>query len=149
MRRFVAVYLVPGAILQSVIIAGGYGTGREVVEYFTQYGVAGGVIGIFVATCCIGVVFVLSLEVARSFRTYDYRTFFQVLLGRYWFLYEILVVMLFMLVIAVIGAAAGEILNRELGLGTGVGVAIILVAVVVLNFYGRELVTRVLAFCIK
>ena len=57
-----------------------------------------------------------------------------------------LVVMLFMLVIAVIGAAAGEILNNELGLPRFFGVAIILFAVVVLNFYGRELVTRVLAF---
>ena len=28
---------VPGLVLQSVIVAGGYGTGREVVEYFTRH----------------------------------------------------------------------------------------------------------------
>ena len=31
-------YLLPGFIAQSVLIAGGYGTGRELVEYFVQYG---------------------------------------------------------------------------------------------------------------
>ena len=32
MNKFVRIYLLPGAMLQSVIIAGGYGTGREVSE---------------------------------------------------------------------------------------------------------------------
>ena len=54
--------------------------------------------------------------------------------------------MLFMLVIAVIGAAAGQILKDELGLPDLTGVAIMLFAVVLLVFYGRELVTRVLAY---
>ena len=145
MNRFFRIYVLPGAVLQSVMIGGGYGTGREIVEYFTQYGVWGGVAGLSVATVCIAIVFALSLEVSRRFQVYDYRRFFQVLLGRYWIAYEILAVVLFTLVIAVIGAAAGEILNGELGLANLYGVAIILVAVVVLNFYGRELVTKVLA----
>ena len=38
MNRFIRIYLLPGAVLQSVVIAGGYGTGREVVEYFTAQG---------------------------------------------------------------------------------------------------------------
>ena len=146
MNRFFRIYVLPGAVLQSVMIGGGYGTGREIVEYFTQYGVWGGMAGLAVATVCIAVVFALSLELSRRFKVYDYRRFFQVLLGRSWIVYEMLVVVLFMLVIAVIGAAAGEILNDEFGLPRLLGVAIILVAVVVLNFYGRELVTRVLAF---
>jgi len=31
-------YLLPGFIAQSVVVAGGYGTGRELVEYFGNYG---------------------------------------------------------------------------------------------------------------
>ena len=38
-------YLLPGFIAQSVLIAGGYGTGRELVEYFVQYGPTGGLMG--------------------------------------------------------------------------------------------------------
>lgn len=146
MRRWLAVYIVPGAVLQSVMIGGGYGTGREVVEYFTRFGMLGGLAGIAVATISIAVIFALSLEVSRSARAYDYRSFFQQLLGPAWILYELLVLMLFMLVIAVIGAAAGSILNTELGLPPVVGVGTMLMIVVVLTFFGRELVTRVLTW---
>ena len=34
-------YFVPGIVFQSCVIAGGYGTGRELVEYFMGYGPAG------------------------------------------------------------------------------------------------------------
>lgn len=40
--RVVEVYLIPGAVFQSIVVAGGYGTGRELVEYFTRFGVGGG-----------------------------------------------------------------------------------------------------------
>ncbi len=146
MIRILKVYLLPGAILQSVMIGGGYGTGREVVEYFTSYGMMGGVLGIITAAVAVAVIFVLSLEISRQFGVYDYRNFFKILLGRAWFLYEILGAMLFMLVIAVIGAAAGQILKDELGLPETAGIAIMLFAVVFLVFYGRELVTQVLAY---
>ena len=36
LRHWVQIYFVPGAVLVSVIMGGGYGTGREVVEYFSQ-----------------------------------------------------------------------------------------------------------------
>ena len=54
MQRFLRIYLVPGAVLQSVMIGGGYGTGREVVEYFTRFGIGGGLGGIAVAALAIG-----------------------------------------------------------------------------------------------
>ena len=37
-------YLLPGFVFQSVVIAGGYGTGREIVEYFLSYGPLGGLL---------------------------------------------------------------------------------------------------------
>ncbi len=146
MNQFVRIYLLPGAIFQSVIIAGGYGTGREVVEYFASKGLVSGILGLLTAGVCFALIFAASLEISRVFKVYDYRNFFKVLLGRGWFVYEILGVMLFMLVVAVIGSAAGEVMSNELGLHPMVGVAIMLFTVTFLVFYGREVVTRLLAY---
>jgi uncharacterized membrane protein YkvI len=44
--RFFRVYIIPGAVFQSVMIGGGYGTGREIVEYFTCYGFFGWIVRI-------------------------------------------------------------------------------------------------------
>ena len=85
--------------MQSVIIGGGYGTGRELVEFFTNQGMGAGVLGILVATTVMSVTFALSLVVANRFNAYDYRTFFKVLLGPAWFLFEILMVLLFIVVL--------------------------------------------------
>lgn len=145
MLRWLRIYILPGAILQSVNIAGGYGTGRELVEFFTRHGLGNGLAGLITATTLMSLVFAVSLVLARRFRAYDYRSFFKVLLGRAWFLFEILAVILFVLVLAVMGAAAGEILNQELGMPRVAGGVALLVGVVVLNFFGRDWVTRVLA----
>ena len=40
-------YFVPGLVFQGVLIGGGYGTGRELVEYFMKYGPLGGILGMF------------------------------------------------------------------------------------------------------
>jgi hypothetical protein len=37
-------YLLPGLVIQSLVIAGGYGTGRELVEFFLSYGPLGGLL---------------------------------------------------------------------------------------------------------
>ena len=39
-------YFLPGFVFQSVVIGGGYGTGRELVEFFLTDGPAAGLIGI-------------------------------------------------------------------------------------------------------
>ena len=31
-------YLLPGFVFQSIVIGGGYGTGRELVEFFLKFG---------------------------------------------------------------------------------------------------------------
>ena len=99
------IYLLPGLVLQSVIVAGGYGTGREVVEYFTRHGIQTAWTGFLVAFLSFALVFCLCLELSRRFKVYDYRRFFHILLGRAWFLFEIVLITMFMLVLAVIGSA--------------------------------------------
>jgi len=39
-------YLLPGIVFQSVVIAGGYSTGREIVEFFLNFGPGGGSSGL-------------------------------------------------------------------------------------------------------
>jgi uncharacterized membrane protein YkvI len=145
-NRFARVYLVPGAVFQSVLIGGGYGTGRENVEFFTQHGSMGGLLAILIATLSIAVVFALTLSLAVRFNAFEYRKFFQTLLGRAWFSFELLAVVLFVLVLGVLGAAAGSITRAELGLPRGVGISVILLAVVILTFYGRSIITALLTY---
>ena len=140
------IYLLPGLVLQSVIVAGGYGTGREVVEYFTRHGIQTAWTGFFVAFLSFALVFCLCLELSRRFNVYDYRRFFHLLLGRAWFLFEILLITMFMLVLAVIGSAAGEIAHDEWGLPSSVGAGLMLGLVVVLMFFGRQVITIIMAY---
>lgn len=146
MLRFLKIYFLPGAVLQSVMIGGGYGTGRELVEFFTRHGIAEGFLGQLLATALVQTIFALTLALAVRYQTYDYRSFFKLLLGPAWILFEILLLILFVLVLAVMGSAAGGILQDTLSLPSRTGAVVMLIFVVLLTFFGRDLITRVLAF---
>ena len=144
--RFVRVYVVPGAVFQSVMIGGGYGTGREIVEFFTSFGLLGGLLGLGVAFLVLSLVLALTFELARSFRVYDYRNFFKLLLGRGWVAFEVLIILLFLLILAVLASAAGNILRDNFGIPYVAGLSVMLLVIGVLTFYGRELIAKVLTF---
>lgn len=138
-------YLLPGLIFQSVVIAGGYGTGRELVEFFLRQGPLGGLLGMAVATAVWSAVCAASFEFARTFRAYDYRSFFRELLGRAWFTFEICYFALLAIVLAVIAAAAGAILQETFSLPYAVGVIAIMSAVAFLVFRGSATIEGVLS----
>ena len=144
LSRFFNVYIVPAAVFISVVMGGGYGTGREVVEFFTRYGILGGLLGIGVAACVFALVLACTYEFARVFQVYDYRTFFGKLIGPLWICFEILYLLLFLLVLGVVGSAAGNILEEEFGISSLVGMAGVLVLVIALVYFGREAVEKVL-----
>ena len=80
----------PGLVFQSICIAGGYGTGRELIEFFLQFGPVGGLLGLLLpAMLVISIGSMIAYEIARMTRSYDYRKFLKLLMGRGWFLYEI------------------------------------------------------------
>lgn len=144
--RVVQKYLIPGFVFQSVVIAGGYGTGRELVEYFLNYGPLGGVMGMFLFTTLIwAVLLAVSFEFARTFQTYDYRSFFLKLLGRYWITFEILYFVLVMIVLAVVGSAAGILLRDNFGIPYFLGVMIIFAGIGFLSFKGSRWIERFLS----
>ena len=144
MSRWIHVYIVPAAVFVSVVMGGGYGTGREVVEFFTRYGILGGVLGIGVAACVFALVLAATYEFARVFKVYDYRSFFGKLIGPFWVCFEILYLLLFLLVLGVVGSAAGSILEQEFGISSLVGIGGVLFSVVALVYFGREAVENVL-----
>ncbi len=138
-------YLLPGVVFQSAVIAGGYGTGREIVEFFLSLGPVSGLAAMGVSTAIWSAVAAITYEFARTFRTYEYRGFFKRLLGRGWLLFELCYVLMMLLVLAVIGAAAGSIVEQTFGLPYVTGVLGAIGAVALLLFYGSAAIERVLS----
>ncbi|MFA3791904.1 hypothetical protein AB6T38_12370 [Aliiglaciecola sp. SL4] len=137
--------LLPGFILQSVLIGGGYATGRELVQFFLNSGPLGGFLGILVATAAFSLISMLSFEFARLTQSYTYRGFFKKLLGKAWFVYELAYFALGILVLAVIGSAAGEVVAEHLDISSTLGTVVLMVCICVLVAWGTMLIEKVLA----
>lgn len=138
-------FILPGFIFQSAIIAGAYGSGRELAQFFLGNGPLGGLLGMLVTTVIFSVVLATSFEFSRRFRLFDYRSFFRRLLGRAWFLYEILYVLQMIIVISIVGAVAGDIVRDTFGLPAFSGIIAVMVMIALLVFYGTSAVERFFA----
>lgn len=114
-------YLLPAFALKGVIIGGGYATGRELVEYFLSQGPWGAFLAMALATAIWAVVSALTFAFAHQTRSYDYRAFTARLLGRGAIIFEICFLLFSVLLLAVFGAAAGEVGASLFGFPTLVG----------------------------
>ena len=133
--------------MQSINVGGGYGTGREVVEFFLQYGPLAGLISLMLpAMLVISIVSMATFELARITKTYDYGSFLKILLGRFWFLYEFFYLVSVLLVIAVLGAAAGSLLGDNFGIPPILTTIVLMVAIAFLVFKGSQVLAGVLSF---
>ncbi len=135
-------YLLPGLVCQSIVIGGGYGTGRELVEFFLSQGPLGGLLAIGVTTAVFSIVSMVTFELARVWRAFDYRHFFQKLLGPGWRLFEGCYLGLLLIVLAVVAAAAGEIVQKTFGAGYWIGVSIVMLGVGGLVLGGNKTIER-------
>jgi len=138
-------YLIPGLVFQSVIIGGGYATGRELVEFFMPAGPVGGMLGLAVAGIVFAVVMSTAYEFARVTGTRDYRSFCRALLGPGWVVYELAYIALVVLILAVVGSAAGELVSRRFDLPPALGTLGMMLLVAALTFFGSKLIASVLA----
>lgn len=138
-------YVLPAIILQSVLMGGGFATGREIVEFGAKYGALGwlGGLAIFFGFTIMAI---LMFEFSRKFKSFNYRTLLKELIGPFWFLFDIVYLLLAILIIAIMAAATGEILQVTLGLNYWVGVILITFIVGILNFYGKGLIERFKTF---
>ncbi len=142
-RPFAQKYFLPGFVFQGVLIAGGYGTGRELVEYFLKYGPRGGILGMFLVTAVSwAATLTLTFEFSRLFKVYDYRSLLLRIIGRFWILFELLYLVLLLIVLAVVGSAAGVLLRDNFGLPYLAGVALMLVSICFLTFKGGRILEK-------
>lgn len=140
-------YFVPGIVFQSVVIAGGYGTGRELAEFFLSFGTVGGLIAmIAIAGVVWSIVCAATFEFARVFKAYDYKTFFEKLLGKAWWVYEVCYIVLLFIVLAVIASSAGTILNELFGWNYFIGVVSMMLGVGALVLSGSDTIEKVLSY---
>lgn len=137
LRRLV----LPGIILQSVLIGGGYATGREIVEYGGKFGAAGWISGLAIFLGFSLVAF-LSMEACRHWQVFDYKSLLKKLIGPGWIAYEIVYLLLAIIVIAVMASAAGEILYQTLNFPQWIGVVMITGVVGFLNYKGEETIAK-------
>ena len=136
----------PGLVFQSICIAGGYGTGRELAEFFLQYGPVGGLLGLLLpGMIVISVASAIAYELARVTRSYDYRKFLMHLMGPGWFLYEIAYLLTVILVLAVVSAAIGTLVSETFGIPGMLGSATLLVAIAFLVFKGTKVIEGVMS----
>ena len=112
------------------------------MEFFSVSGVYGGLFGVALAALLIAIVTAISFEFARLFKVYDYRTFMKELIGPLWFLFEILYVLLFLIVVAVVTAAAGSMMSDRLGIPENFGLFSMIAVIGCLLFFGRSIVER-------
>jgi len=131
-------YFLPAFTFMAVVIGGGYATGRELVEFFMPAGPVGGLLGMLVTAVVWSVIFALSLEFARVTQSFDYRSFFEQLLGRGWVLFEIAFLALLLIILAVLGAASGEIAADILGAPSWTGTVVFLVFIALLAWLGTK-----------
>lgn len=131
--------LLPGIVLQSVLIGGGYASGREVVEYGARFGLygAGAVLVVFIGFSLMAV---LTFEFARLSRAYEYKGFMRQLIGRAWPAFDLLFGAMAVLIIAVMASAAAGIMEQVLGVPPLLGTGVIILAVGTLCFYGTALI---------
>lgn len=131
--------LLPAVVLQSVLIGGGYATGREIVAYGARFGVRGwiAILGIFLGFTLTAF---FTFEVARRFRSYEYKSFIRHLIGPAWPAFDLLYVVMALVIIAVMASAAAHILEETLGVPSLAGTASVVLIVGVLSYHGASVI---------
>jgi uncharacterized membrane protein YkvI len=138
--------IAPGLVFQSILIAGGYGTGAELSEFFFPSGPLGGLLSMLVSLVCFSVVCATTFEFARVFKTYTYLDFFKKLIGPFWILFEISYLVLLFLVLSVVVAASGQNLYDVFGFNKWVGIILMAAGVAYLVIAGTKTLVKVLSF---
>ena len=131
-------FLLPGLAFKAVVIGGGYATGRELAEFFLPPGPMGGLQAMLFATLIWSVVCAIAYAFALTVRAFDYKSFFQALLGPLWLLFEVAWILFMILILAVVAAAAGAIGDALFGWPTWAGTSLLAMATVLVTVSGTR-----------
>lgn len=138
--------LLPGFAFKAAVIGGGYATGRELAEFFLPSGPQGGLLSMLLATVIWSLVCSLTFLTAYLSNSFDYRSFFRVLLGPFWIAFEIVYVVFCVVLLAVFGAAAGAIIATMLGWPPLAGTLGLMACVTLFAAFGNHSVDRLFKY---
>jgi uncharacterized membrane protein YkvI len=139
-------FLLPGFAFKAAVIGGGYATGRELAEFFLPSGPRGGLLAMLLATVIWSVVCSLTFLLAFVSNSFNYRSFFQTLLGRYWIAFEIVYVVFIVILLSVFGAAAGAIAAAMLGWPPIIGTLSLMACITLFAAFGNQSVDRLFKY---
>ncbi|MFK5894366.1 MAG: hypothetical protein QM504_14180 [Pseudomonadota bacterium] len=137
--------ILPGLIFQSTMIGGGYATGRELIEFFLKLGPSKAILAMCIATAVLSTVTMIAFEYARQFKLYDYKSFFNKLLGPAWPIFEFAYLALIILILSVLGAATGELFSQTIHIKPIFGIIILMVTIGGLTFFGGKTIEKFLS----
>ena len=143
--KFYYYFFLPAAIFQSVIIGGGYATGREIVEFITRNNPKGGLISLVVITLTFSLLMSISFVFAKKFSKFEYRGFLNTLLGKFWIAYEICFVLLLIIIIAVVCSAASQTIYNTFGISSINTLILTAILIVSFSFLGKNFIEKSLS----
>ncbi len=138
-------YIVPGLVIQAVIVGAGYATGRELVEFFISKGPANALIGMGITALFFTAIAMVSFELARRHRAFDYKSFCSTYLGPFVVLFELGYIATLLLTLSVVSAAAGKLLNEKLGSPETASSIIFMAVVAFIVFFGNKVIERIIS----
>ena len=133
-------YILPGVLLQSVLIGGGYATGREIYSYGAKFGAYGWIAGLAI-TIGFALFAFLTFEICRIYKVYDYKNYIKQVIGPLWPLMDVLTILIAIMLIAVMAAATGSIFE-QVGLPNILGSVVIVLLCGLLNFKGARVIEK-------
>jgi uncharacterized membrane protein YkvI len=132
-------------VIQAVLVGGGYSTGRELVEFFLLSGPATALPGMALTAAYFSLGSMVSFELARLYRAFDYRSFCRVYLGPFWVLFEWGYIAILILVLSVVSSAAGKLLAEMTGTGELADSIVFMAGVSLIVFFGSTLIERIIS----
>ena len=145
MYKIFNIYLLPAFTFQTIIIAGGYGTGQELLVFFLKKGPINGLLGLLVTLLIWCFTCSLSYGLVRLWKSYNYKLFFQKLLGKKWFLFEINYMLLIFIVLSVAISSLSNISKEVFSLPKSVSCLIFTFAVVFFTLLGNIYIKKLFA----
>ena len=139
---FFRVLAIPTAVFISILFGASYGSGREVVEFVSSNGPTGGLLALLMVAATHSVLLLLSFEIARLYKAFDYNRFTKVLLGPGWVLYEVVILIGMLIALSITTTVGGTVLEDHFGIPAVIGSLLIFAFVIVLTYYGREIVEK-------
>jgi len=139
-------FFLPGLAFKAVVIGGGYATGRELAEFFLPSGAWGGLAAILLAMGVFSLVCIATFLFAQAMRTWDYQSFFRALLGPGWVLFEFVYILFVILILAVYGAAAGEMARAVFEVPALAGTVALMAGIALFVTFGNRSVERLFAY---